>query len=232
MRFPPAPPSSPGFAASCDASAAMSEGVRPACSICSPRPRRTSLMNSADAWNGLGEARLGALERPLGKVDDLAVPVGRDDEEAAADDLGRPAARPRPVRLELAALRIGGADQRHGDAPVLRQGLGFGILEADGGRRAGHVGKDCRLPRQVAHGHVDRRDLGAGGASADLREAPRDIRVGAVDLEVASGGVCPHGLREVVLDIEHGIGRAERARRGMSWSRMPRPRWSASSVFM
>lgn len=45
MRLPPAPPSSPGFAASCDASAAMSEGVRPACSICSPRPRRTSILS-------------------------------------------------------------------------------------------------------------------------------------------------------------------------------------------
>ena len=77
---------------------------------------------------------------------------------------------------------------------------------------AGYVGKDRRLSRQVAHGHVDRRDLGAGGASAALREAPRDIRVGAVDLEVACGGVCPHGLREGVLHIGHGIGREGQAR--------------------
>ena len=54
--------------------------------------------------------------------------------------------------------------------------------------------------------------LREGIASDSVLALADDIRVGAVDLEVACGGVCPHGLREGVLHIGHGIGREGQAR--------------------
>lgn len=215
MCFPSGPPSPPGFAASCDTSAAMSEGVRPARSICSPRVRRTSLASSAVAGRGPTRGRRSAPWRsrsPTRQVDEPAVPARRDDEEAAADDLGLAVAAKGAVRLEPAVLPAGGTEQRYGDAVVLGQGLGFGAVEPDGGQGAVHVGKDRRLARQVAHGHVDRGDLGAAAVSA-ARDAARYVGVGGIDLEIASGGAGPRGLGERILDVEHGIGRKSQARR-------------------